>query len=172
MKMFIKNKKGFTLIELLVVVAIISLLSSIVFSSLKDARVKGVNATVKENMMTIRGQAELQLSIKGCYTNDTALCSTVVLIVPGACPVGGGQPTMFSQAKIAEAIKATTKVSGGLISCAGTALGTKWAMVAHLKTTGKAWCVDSNGASREVSIANQSQSTLNAKINGTVCASS
>lgn len=41
MKIYFKNKKGgFTLIELLVVVAIISLLSSIVFASLSSARVQ------------------------------------------------------------------------------------------------------------------------------------
>lgn len=44
--MYFKNKssKGFTLIELLVVVAIISLLSSVVFASLSKARVKARNS--------------------------------------------------------------------------------------------------------------------------------
>jgi len=48
MNICIKNKnKAFTLIELLVVVAIISLLSSVVFSSLKDARLKSRDAQRK-----------------------------------------------------------------------------------------------------------------------------
>src|SRR3989344_3143092 len=38
------GKKGFTLIELLVVISVISLLSSIVFASLNNARVKARNA--------------------------------------------------------------------------------------------------------------------------------
>lgn len=44
MKMFFRKNKGFTLIELLVVVAIISLLSSIVFASLNTARAKARDA--------------------------------------------------------------------------------------------------------------------------------
>jgi prepilin-type N-terminal cleavage/methylation domain-containing protein len=39
--MIMMNKNGFTLIELLVVISIISLLSSVVFASLSDAREKG-----------------------------------------------------------------------------------------------------------------------------------
>ena len=50
MKLFSKNKSGFTLIELLVVVAIISLLSSVVFASLNGARAKARDATIKEGV--------------------------------------------------------------------------------------------------------------------------
>jgi len=48
---FLNNKrKGFTLIELLVVISIISLLSTIVLSSLNDARRKARNSQVQEEV--------------------------------------------------------------------------------------------------------------------------
>ncbi len=52
--MNIKRQKGFTLIELLVVVAIISLLSSIVFASLTTARAKARDAQRISAMQQIR----------------------------------------------------------------------------------------------------------------------
>jgi len=54
MKKCLKNKKGFTLIELLVVVAIIGLLSSIVFASLNTARAKARDAKRKEDFEQLR----------------------------------------------------------------------------------------------------------------------
>jgi len=63
MKIFLRNKKGFTLIELLVVVAIISLLSSIVFASVNTARAKTRNAKRKEDLVQVRTALEL-------YAND------------------------------------------------------------------------------------------------------
>lgn len=48
------NRKGFTLIELLVVISIISLLSSIVFSSLNTAREAGRDSVRLSDMNTIR----------------------------------------------------------------------------------------------------------------------
>ena len=50
MKMYWRGNKGFTLIELLVVVAIISLLSSVVFASLNGARLKAKDAAIKEGI--------------------------------------------------------------------------------------------------------------------------
>jgi len=50
MKIYLRNDKGFTLIELLVVVAIISLLSSIIFSSVNSVRAKAKDAAIKEEV--------------------------------------------------------------------------------------------------------------------------
>lgn len=63
MKFFNKKKKGFTLIELLVVVSIIGLLSSLVLSSLMDARKKGRDARRKEDLQQLSNAI-------GLYQND------------------------------------------------------------------------------------------------------
>ena len=62
-----KNKKGFTLIELLVVVAIISLLSSIVYASLNSARMKGRDARRMEDLHQIQLALALYYSDNGRY---------------------------------------------------------------------------------------------------------
>ncbi len=56
-----KSKQGFTLIELLVVVAIIGLLSSIVFASLGGARAKGRIAAAQGSMRDLITSAVLCL---------------------------------------------------------------------------------------------------------------
>lgn len=55
----IMNRKGFTLIELLVVISIISVLSSIVFASLNNARVKSREARRLMDMHQIMVALEL-----------------------------------------------------------------------------------------------------------------
>ncbi len=63
-----KNKKGFTLIELLVVIAIIGILSSVVVSSMTNARTKAKTAAF---------QAEVSSTVKPfisiCDKNDIVL---------------------------------------------------------------------------------------------------
>ncbi|MFZ3011486.1 MAG: type II secretion system protein [Minisyncoccia bacterium] len=59
--------KGFTLIELLVVVAIISLLSSVVFASLNSAREKARDARRKVDLKQIQTALELYYNECGSY---------------------------------------------------------------------------------------------------------
>ncbi len=60
-----RKSKGFTLIELLVVVSIISLLSSIVLASLRDARAKARDARRVEDLRQISNALQLYLSDNG-----------------------------------------------------------------------------------------------------------
>jgi len=53
------NKRGFTLIELLVVVAIIGLLSSVIFVNLNSTRPKAHDANIKSLMHQLRNAAEM-----------------------------------------------------------------------------------------------------------------
>jgi prepilin-type N-terminal cleavage/methylation domain-containing protein len=70
-----KNKKGFTLIELLVVISIIALLSSIVLSTLSDARGKARDAK------RIQDLRQLQIAIETYYTDNG--CYPVAIATPG-----------------------------------------------------------------------------------------
>jgi prepilin-type N-terminal cleavage/methylation domain-containing protein len=75
----IKNfKKGFTLIELLVVVSIISLLSSVVLSSIADARDKAAIEKFKEDYRQIANALELYKNTEGEYPQDQVDVSSLI----------------------------------------------------------------------------------------------
>ena len=66
-----KFKKGFTLIELLVVVAIIGLLSSIVFASLNTARAKARDVKVRAEFSQLQKALAFYFDKYGKYPNET-----------------------------------------------------------------------------------------------------
>jgi len=65
-------KKGFTLIELLVVVAIIGMLSSIVLSSLNQARGNARDARRLEDLRQLQTAFELYYNVNGFYPRESA----------------------------------------------------------------------------------------------------
>ena len=67
MKIYQKKNSGFTLIELLVVVAIIGLLSSVVFASLNSARAKAKDAAIKAAMSQVATLMALNYNDYGSY---------------------------------------------------------------------------------------------------------
>ena len=68
-EMDFKNSKGFTLIELLVAISIISLLSSIVFSALGNARNKAKDAAIKIEVDEFVKLMQLEYDENGNYCN-------------------------------------------------------------------------------------------------------
>lgn len=138
-----KFNQGFTLIELLVVIAIIGILSSVVLASLNTARGKGADAAIKSNLANIRAQAELFYdNVPGNYTG---LC---------ADPVVAGQLNSARGAAGVTAATDNTLASAGtatLAVCHVSATGDKWAAEVPLKATpANSWCVDSSGASKQI----------------------
>jgi len=150
-----RSNKGFTLIELLVVIAIIGILSSIVLASLNTARGKGADAAIKGNLEGIRVQAEIIYDTNGNYGSDFAFAN---------CAATGG--TLFADNVVKGQItSAGNAVSGtGMANGACVSTASAWAVSMPLKTTSLWWCVDSTGASRNVTIAGTDKG-----IAGTAC---
>lgn len=134
--------RGFTLMELIVVIAIIGMLSSITLTSVSAARDKGNDAAVKGNLRTIRNQAALWVINNGSY-------GSAYSVAP--CPSSG--TTMFYadsvvRAAIAGAVSASSGTLAANSRCATD--GANYAVSVKMKTSANHWCVDSAGASKEI----------------------
>lgn len=141
------NKKGFTLIELLVVIAIIGILSSVVLASLNTARGKGADAAIKANLANIRAQAEILYDSWGGYGVD----ATPTVFAEATCAATAD--TLFADPTIGGQITSAGNSSsaGGIGAGRCSATASAWAVSVPLKQTpANAWCVDSTGASKQV----------------------
>ena len=166
-------KKGFTLIELLVVVAIIGIIASVVLVSLGDAKNKGGDATVKSNLVNIRGQAEILYTTHGNYAVD----SSPTYFALAQCT--NTSDTMFSDNNIWEQIYAANSAGPkDLTQTRCYSASNAWAIAVKLKSSDGAtsgssntlpdsWCVDSGGAGKSYAWA--SGETIADAINATFC---
>ena len=126
-----KNSKGFTLIELLIVIAIIGILSSIIYANLAESRRRGTDTKTKSTLVNIRSQAEIYFA-----TNNQTYGSGST---SGPCTTAG---TLFVDAVI-------TNLRNSLTStpvCYSTA--SAYAISVPLTSVTGHWCVDSVGSSK------------------------
>ncbi len=141
-----KQQRGFTLIELLVVIAIIGILASVVLASLNSARNKGADAAIKSGLANMRAQAELYYDTNSGYSTANLISNTV-----SGCTTAN---SIFADTVFTNAINSVQATAGAAPTCyLGDTSGQKassWAISSPLKTSGH-WCVDSSGASKQIS---------------------
>jgi prepilin-type N-terminal cleavage/methylation domain-containing protein len=136
------TQRGFTLIELLVVIAIIGLLAAVVLAAVGSARTKGVDAAVKSQLDSAKGQAELYYSTNNTYGASGALC-TATQSNYGLASILANVAKDVSGVSVgtAQAVADATHVA-----CDSSA--TSWVVEAPITGTNNAWCVDSSGNSK------------------------
>jgi len=138
------KNKGFTLIELLVVIAIIGILSAVVIASLTSTRQKGVDATIKSQLTSLRNALEL-------YFNDPTKGSNSYGPSTISCD------NMFADPSISPMIDDLNKQSANNVAC--VTIGDKWGVSVKLKTTGF-YCVDSTGINRTATLSGDPYDSL------------
>lgn len=151
--MYKNSARGFTLIELLVVIAIIGILASVVLASLNSARDKSRDAAIKSNLVTVRTQAAMSYAASGIYgpstgsnySGDCLTSSTIFRMTSGT----GEQRDIANN--IAAAIAAAVSASGGTTpNCRTDGPRQQYMVAVRLRTSNNYWCVDSTGASEEI----------------------
>ncbi|MFH1423586.1 MAG: type II secretion system protein [Candidatus Nealsonbacteria bacterium] len=129
--------KGFTLIELLVVVAIIGLLSTIVWINTHDVRFKAQDANIQSLMHQLRNAVEFVYAQSG--ENYDLVCDET-------------NNTLNNNGEVGILERAIMKENGyENITCFESADKRDFAAASALRSqSGKYWCIESAGASVEI----------------------
>jgi len=127
---FLDGSKGFTLIELLVVIAVIGLITSIIVVGIAERDKDAQDSAIIGELDQIRKQVEQ------FYVNNDGY--------QGLC---APDDTLIEQGRLGD-LEDSIESKGGEIRC--EVQPSEYAITSSLKQ-GDYWCVDSHGASREVS---------------------
>jgi prepilin-type N-terminal cleavage/methylation domain-containing protein len=142
-KKFKKEGGGFTLIELLVVIANIGILSTIVLSSLSDARAKANDTKIMMQLRGFRAAAEIYFTSQNPTTYGPAAsdCNTGMF---NDVDSQHGSPNLY--------IAPGTLPGNTTVVCGSTdGVASAYAVKVTLYSSNDYWCVDSKGFSGSVS---------------------
>lgn len=139
--------RGFSLIELLVVIAIIGVLSSVVLISVNTARNKGADAAVKENLHTIRNEADLYRDAVNNYGSQLAVQGPIT-----TAPAYNASGTHFlvRDREANNALREAMRAGGSSAYYAIGSSGSSYAVAVELKSVTGYWCVDANGTAKVI----------------------
>lgn len=147
MRMQRHGLRGFSLIEILMVMAIVGILATVVMVSIGSARTKGVDAGTKENLHTIRNQAELRHSNLGTYGTAVAVQGTAITAAPAYNAAGAN--FFISDQQANRALVAALSGGGSGYYAIGVN-GQSWAVAIATKSVTGYWCVDVQGTGKVV----------------------
>lgn len=137
---FFKKNKGFTIIELIVVIAVISVLASIVMVNVGKYKNNSRDGAIKTEMSQIRQAAVIYFDVYGDYS-DFCDSPDAIRIFDKVSDFASATEWGCNNGEPHEKV------------CCRDSDNTKWGACARLVIDpDKAWCVDSSGGSRQISI--------------------
>jgi prepilin-type N-terminal cleavage/methylation domain-containing protein len=141
------SMRGFTLLELLVVVAIIGILAAVTLAALGSSRSKGNDSNIRANLKNAQSQAQLFYDLASPNTYE-GVCATAGTNAAGRQVAAAERTYRGAVSTYADGTASTWNTA----QCHDTA--TAWAAFVPLSASANgaivAWCIDSTGASRQV----------------------
>lgn len=141
------NNYGFTLIELMVVIAIISFLSSIVLSSVSQARSKAKDAAIITQMKQLEILFNLEYNANKSYANLQKTNAVGWIDAASSCGSAFSGTYATNATQICQNIINDVSLTGSLFYCDTSGDKDQNYSAMALLSTGKYYCVGTSGNS-------------------------